>query len=140
MKDLVYRRDVIKAIEEIDLEIASEEKFDYEKWRDYFKGLPNECPVGVTAREAADYIEEINYLKQYINDLLKDRFIKCEKRMPDPGSWAIWKNDKGHVIVARWKEDAIDHFWPDQRDFYFPLEEAVEWAPLPKEFKEDENG
>lgn len=60
-------------------------------------------------------------------------WIPCNKKMPEPGSWAIWCSVKGIIQVARWKEDAIDHFFPDQG--FFQLEDAVAWMPLPKPWK-----
>jgi len=60
--------------------------------------------------------------------------------LPEPGSWAIWCDKEGHKIIARWKEDAIDHFWPDQRMFDFYLEDAVAWTEIPKrmEIRQDD--
>lgn len=63
-----------------------------------------------------------------------DRWIACSERLPEPGSWAIWCSIKGIIQVARWKEDAIDHFFPDQG--FFDLEDAVAWMPLPKPYGE----
>ena len=66
-------------------------------------------------------------------------WIPCSERLPEPGSWAIWCSIKGIIQVARWKEDAIDHFFPDQG--FFDLEDAVAWMPLPEPWKgaDDEN-
>ena len=55
--------------------------------------------------------------------------------LPEPGSWAIWSDKEGHRIIARWKEDAIDHFFPDQRMFDFNLEDAIAWTEIPKRTK-----
>lgn len=55
--------------------------------------------------------------------------------LPEPGSWAIWSDKEGHRIIARWKEDAIDHFFPDQRMFDFNLEDAVAWMEIPERTK-----
>ena len=60
-------------------------------------------------------------------------WIPCSERLPEPGSWAIWCSIKGIIQVARWKEDAIDHFFPDQG--FFNLEDAVAWMPLPEPWK-----
>lgn len=58
----------------------------------------------------------------------------CSERLPEPESWAIWCSVKGIIQVARWKEDAIDHFFPDQG--FFQLDDAVAWMPLPEPYKE----
>lgn len=76
------------------------------------------------------------YLKGYEKgkaDRPKGEWIPCSERMPEPGSWAIWCSIKGIIQVARWKEDAIDHFFPDQG--FFNLEDAVAWMPLPEPWK-----
>ena len=63
-------------------------------------------------------------------------WILCKEQMPPAGNWAIWCSKKGLIQVARWKEDAIDHFWPSQE--FFQLEDAVAWMPLPKPYSEKE--
>lgn len=63
-------------------------------------------------------------------------WIPCKEQMPPAGHWAIWCSKKGLIQVARWKEDAIDHFWPSQE--FFQLEDAVAWMPLPKPYSEEE--
>lgn len=60
------------------------------------------------------------------------KWIPCSERMPEPGSWAIWCSYRGMRQIARWKEDAIDHFFPDQG--FFQLEDAVAWMPLPEPY------
>lgn len=67
----------------------------------------------------------------------EQRWIPCKKQMPEPDSWAIWCSKKGLIQVARWKEDAIDHFWPGQG--FFELEDAVAWMPLPESYRGDEH-
>lgn len=66
----------------------------------------------------------------------EQRWIPCKKQMPEPDSWAIWCSRKGLIQVARWKEDAIDHFWPGQG--FFELEDAVAWISLPEPYREEE--
>ena len=65
-----------------------------------------------------------------IEALQKSQWMPCSERLTEPGSWAIWCSNEGIIQVARWKEDAIDHFFPDQG--FFDLEDAVAWMPLPK--------
>ena len=65
---------------------------------------------------------------------LEQRWIPVEERLPEAGSWAIWCSNKGIIQVARWKMDAIDHFFPDQG--FFQLDDAVAWMPLPKPYRE----
>lgn len=61
------------------------------------------------------------------------RWIPCSERLPEEGSWAIWCSSEGSIQVARWKIDALDHFFPDQG--FFELEDAVAWMPLPEPYK-----
>ena len=64
------------------------------------------------------------------------KWIPCSERLPEAGSWAIWCSNKGIIQVARWKIDAIDHFFPSQG--FFQLDDAVAWMPLPEPYKESE--
>lgn len=57
-------------------------------------------------------------------------WIPITDKMPEDGSWALWCSADGLVQVARWKTDAIDHFYPGGN--LFELEDAVAWMPLPK--------
>ena len=66
-----------------------------------------------------------------------EEWVPCSERLPEPGSWAIWCSVKGIIQVARWKEDAIDHFFPDQG--FFQLEDAVAWMPLPEPWEGTED-
>lgn len=42
--DMVYRQDVIDALDEIESEVADGDGFQYEKWRKYFTELPSAQP------------------------------------------------------------------------------------------------
>ena len=81
----------------------------------------------------------LNPIKSYAN-ILRERskkmkvdteeWIPITDEMPGDGSWAIWCSVGGLIQVARWKTDAIDHFYPGGD--LFELEDAVAWMPLPK--------
>ena len=79
----------------------------------------------------------IDHLKRLPSAQLEPQWIPCKKQMPEPDSWAIWCSKNGLIQVARWKEDAINHFWPDQG--FFELEDAVAWMPLPIPYRPPKN-
>ena len=64
---------------------------------------------------------------------MSEQWIPISKAMPEDGSWALWCSVDGTIQVARWKTDAIDHFYPGGE--FFDLEDAVAWMPLPKPYK-----
>ena len=65
-----------------------------------------------------------------------NQWIKCSDRMPRDGQWAIWVFNDGYIDVARYKFDAIPHFFPPTKSRYI-LEDAVAWMPLPKPYEEE---
>ncbi len=69
---------------------------------------------------------------------INGKWIPVSERLPEDGEWAIFTDGK-HKSIERYKEDALDHFYPAGR--WFELEDAVAWWPLPEEMfsKEDEN-
>ena len=85
------------------------------------------CSIALVAAES--------WNNRHINDKLLPDFrvgewIRVEKRLPEDGKWAIWCDKKGRIQKARFKMDAIDHFYPEPP--VFQLEEAIAWVPLPK--------
>lgn len=107
--------------------------------------------VDIKLRKKADRIQKWWFSEEYSSDgkpcgltlqssdgnavdlVPAQKWIPCSERMPEPGSWAIWCSYRGMRQIARWKEDAIDHFFPDQG--FFQLEDAVAWMPLPEPYK-----
>lgn len=54
-------------------------------------------------------------------------WIMLKDKLPEDGSYNIFTDGKS-IGVERFKEDAMDHFWPKGR--YFELEDAIAWMPL----------
>lgn len=70
---------------------------------------------------------------------IKGKWTPVSEGLPEDGEWAIFTDGK-HKSIERYKEDALDHFYPAGR--WFELEDAVAWWPLPDEMfdkKEDAN-
>lgn len=104
VSDTIYRQAAIEAVSEACFELRGV----FERCEDALKALPPAEPEW------------------------HDCDPTDKNTLPEPGSWAIWCDKEDHKIIARWKEDAIDHFWPDQRMFDFHLEDAVAWTEIPK--------
>jgi hypothetical protein len=64
-----------------------------------------------------------------------NEWIPVVEQMPEDGSWALWCSDKGIIQVARFKMDAVDHFYPGGE--LFDLEDAVAWMPLPEPYVDE---
>jgi hypothetical protein len=60
------------------------------------------------------------------------QWIPVSERLPRDGSWNIFTDGK-NISVERYKEDAIDHFFPNGR--WFQLEDVIAWMPLPEPYK-----
>ena len=56
----------------------------------------------------------------------------CSERMPEDGKWCLF-TDGVNMSVERYKEDALDHFFPPGR--WFNLEDAIAWMPLPAQYR-----
>ncbi len=100
----------------------------------------------ISRRELNEYLNVVNdYLdtdirtvrsiKQYVNQMrsvpCELKWTACSDQMPRDGQWAIWVFNDGYIDVARYKFDAIPHFFPPTKSRYL-LEDAVAWMPLPK--------
>lgn len=98
---------------------------------DYLYNLMSPRCIGLTPdhcwKEAEDILAKVPSAQP------EQRWIPCKEQMPEPDSWAIWCSRKGLIQVARWKEDAIDHFWPNQG--FFELEDAVAWMSMPERYR-----
>ena len=62
----------------------------------------------------------------------EQRWTPCSERMPEDGKWCLF-TDGVNMSVERYKEDALDHFFPPGR--WFSLEDAIAWMPLPKPYR-----
>lgn len=60
------------------------------------------------------------------------QWIPISDRLPRDGSWNIFTDGK-NISVERYKEDAIDHFFPNGR--WFQLEDVIAWMPLPEAYR-----
>lgn len=63
-------------------------------------------------------------------------WIPIKTQLPKSGKWCIFTDGK-NISVERYKEDAIDHFFPPGR--WFNLEDVVAWMPLPEPYTEVNN-
>lgn len=63
----------------------------------------------------------------------KEEWIPISERKPEDGEWAIF-TDGSKISVERYKVDALDHFYPQER--WFSFDEATAWMPLPEPYKE----
>lgn len=82
-------------------------------------------------------VENMPELKEAFDmavESLKRKWIPVSEGLPEDGEWAIFTDGK-HKSIERYKEDALDHFYPAGR--WFELEDAVAWMPLPEDYKED---
>lgn len=61
------------------------------------------------------------------------RWIPCGERLPEDGKWCLFTDGK-NMSVERYKQDAIDHFFPNGR--WFEFDDAVAWMPLPEPYEE----
>ena len=52
---------------------------------------------------------------------------------PEDGSWGLWQHKSGKMNVLRWKQDALNHFYPDP--YMWDIDDAVAWMPLPEPYK-----
>lgn len=62
------------------------------------------------------------------------KWIPLRERLPEDGKWCLF-TDGVSMSVERYKEDALDHFFPEGR--WFSLEDAVAWMPLSEPYRED---
>ena len=56
------------------------------------------------------------------------------KTWPPDGTWVIWLHKRGGMQIIRWKNDAQNHFYPN--DPGWEIEDVVAWMPLPDPYKE----
>ena len=71
-----------------------------------------------------------------IKALAQTRWIPVSERLPEDGAWAIF-TDGSTISVERYKEDAIDHFYPQGR--WFSFDNTTAWMPLPQPYTESED-
>lgn len=60
------------------------------------------------------------------------------RNRPEPDAWSVWKDSKGHIEVARFKLDGIDHFYPPTK--YIKEEDIIAWRELRCQRKTTVNG
>ena len=63
-----------------------------------------------------------------ISSQIKEFLIPVDKALPPDGYWCLWCSKTGKKQIARFKNDAMNHFYPKAE---FELEECVSWMPLP---------
>ena len=135
MNDLVSRQWLMECVNEGWI------KFDTEKDENRFIHLVRDMAPPAEQETCVYWDRESNFcaLHRPSAELEWHEWHDCDptdkSTLPEPGSWAIWSDKEGHRIIARWKEDAIDHFFPDQRMFDFNLEDAVAWMEIPERTK-----
>lgn len=59
------------------------------------------------------------------------------RKFPKDGSWAVWKDNKGNIEIARLKYDAQIHFFPSPKKLDENIENLIAWRPLRKRRKAD---
>lgn len=59
---------------------------------------------------------------------VRNYWFNVDEALPPDGYWALWKSKTGKYQEARFKEDAMNHFFPNAE---FELEDCVAWMPLP---------
>ena len=62
----------------------------------------------------------------------EQKWIPVSEKLPKDGKWALF-TDGSNMSVERYKKDAIDHFFPQER--WFSFDEAIAWMPLPEPYK-----
>ena len=62
------------------------------------------------------------------------KWIPQRERLPEDGEWCLF-TDGVSMSVERYKEDALDHFFPEGR--WFRLEDAIAWMSLPEPYQEE---
>ena len=61
-------------------------------------------------------------------------WIPLREQLPEDGKWCLF-TDGVSMSVERYKEDALDHFFPEGR--WFRLEDAIAWMSLPEPYQEE---
>ena len=82
----------------------------------------NGCLESIEALIAEGEIYDIDY----------SPWIPVSKRLPEDGKWVLF-TDGSNMSVERYKKDAIDHFFPQER--WFSFDKAIAWMPLPLPYK-----
>lgn len=75
-----------------------------------------EHDIEVTEERYAEFVSQTREL-----------LISVEEALPPDGKWALWLSKTGEYQIARFKEDAVNHFFPNAE---FELEECVAWIAL----------
>ncbi|MBR2540358.1 MAG: hypothetical protein IKE85_05980 [Mogibacterium sp.] len=93
------------------------------------------------AKEVAEKaLDEITYkgktIREWIEIIVNQQWNPVSEGLPEDGTWNIWQSKTGAISIERYKEDAIDHFFPSGR--FFELEDAIAWQPLPERYTESE--
>ncbi len=73
---------------------------------------------------------------------MTQRWIPCSERYPEDGKWALWSAKDGNLFIARYKFDAVPHFFPPVfsstiKLTTYGIEDAVAWQPLPSPYTEE---
>lgn len=110
------------------IKYCEEEVEQFEKVEGY-RIIHNECGAG-------RYVEEHRQLAEWLKELKQLRkqtqWIPVSERLPEDGKWALF-TDGSNISVERYKKDAIDHFFPQER--WFSFDKAIAWMPLPEPYK-----
>ena len=85
----------------------------------------NGCLESIEALMAEGEIYDIEY----------SPWIPVSERLPEDGTWNVFTDGKA-VSIERYKQDAVDHFYPQGRLFDF--EDAIAWIPLPEGYNAEE--
>ena len=145
--DCISRQDAIEALGERphlwtggDYELGCANQYDLDRLA--IETVPPAPPEEPSHEAVKEYcrkrglsIIDTALLEKYFHSAQSEqRWIPfpCPERMPRDGEWCIF-TDGVNISVERYKEDALDHFFPPGR--WFSLEDAIAWMPLPAPYR-----
>lgn len=67
-------------------------------------------------------------MKRKWNRVSYDHLTLKGVNLPEDGAWSVWKDSLGHIEIARFKYDAMDHFFPPTETI--KEENIIAWRSL----------
>ena len=115
-EDCISKQSILDMLDKIETAIEEGDGFQYDDWVEYVNEMQTVTPARKKENQWIKYDDEDS------------------KTWPPDGTWVIWLHKRGGMQIIRWKNDAQNHFYPN--DPGWEIEDVVAWMPLPDPYKE----
>ncbi len=129
--DLISKQTVLTMLDDIEDEVMDGEGYQYGKWSEYVEQLPAAQP------DLSSFCDKLWRNAYEIGKAEAQRWIPCSERLPDEAGTYMVTDYAGGI-----SEVATDEYFcrDDGKPVWMYSQNVVAWMPLPKPWKEGQDG